>query len=107
MPEKPNCFECEYRGTVPGSAHSRCLHPATKASEDDNPHDELQSILASVGRAPPVVDAKAATQLNIQGNPHGIKKGWFNWPFNFDPTWLENCDGFTPAKEGKNSNVSS
>ena len=30
----------------------------------------------------------------VKGSPHGIKSGWFLWPFNFDPVWLENCDGF-------------
>ena len=24
MPEKPNCYECEHRGSVPGDAHSSC-----------------------------------------------------------------------------------
>jgi len=38
-------------------------------------------------------------ELNIRGNPHGIKRGWFSWPYNFDPVWLENCDGFE-EKEG-------
>jgi hypothetical protein len=33
-------------------------------------------------------------KLNIKGNPHGIRNGWFNWPMNFDPTWLEQCEGF-------------
>lgn len=32
---------------------------------------------------------------NVKGNAHGIKNGWFFWPFNFDPTWLQSCDGFT------------
>ena len=35
-----------------------------------------------------------AGECNIKGNEHGIKEGWFMWPFNFDPIWLENCDGF-------------
>lgn len=34
------------------------------------------------------------TTLNIKADPTGIKKGWFNFPFNFDPVWLDNCDGF-------------
>ena len=29
-----------------------------------------------------------------QGSNHGIKHGWFFWPFNFDPIWVEECDGF-------------
>jgi len=34
----------------------------------------------------------------VKGNSHGIKNGWFAWPFNFDPTWLEECDGFKGDK---------
>jgi hypothetical protein len=36
----------------------------------------------------------AASKLNIQATPHGVKNNWFNWPANFDPIWLENCSGF-------------
>lgn len=32
---------------------------------------------------------------NVKGNAHGIRSGWFMWPVNFDPTWLESCDGFS------------
>jgi len=37
----------------------------------------------------------ANTNANVTGNPHGRASGWFFWPFNFDPIWLESCDGFT------------
>jgi len=50
--------------------------------------------LAGVGRVAPVVDAAGAATLSVTGNPHGIKRGWFNWPWNFDPTWLQSCNGF-------------
>lgn len=33
-------------------------------------------------------------KAKVVGNSHGIKNGWFFWPFNFDPVWLEECDGF-------------
>ena len=23
----------------------------------------------------------------MTGNPHGIRSGWFAYPFNFDPAW--------------------
>lgn len=26
---------------------------------------------------------------DMVGNPHGIKKGWFNYPKKFDPIWKE------------------
>jgi len=88
---KPDCFKCKHRGKVPGSEHSRCNHPSTKKLIEDNPMLEVLGIFASVGRVPPI---QLETGLNIEGDPHGIAKGWFNWPFNFDPLWLENCDGF-------------
>ena len=35
----------------------------------------------------------------VKGDPHGIKSGWFCWPFNFDPVWLVECDGFDKKAE--------
>jgi hypothetical protein len=35
-------------------------------------------------------------QAHVEGSPHGIRKGWFLWPWNFDPTWLVSCDSFIP-----------
>jgi hypothetical protein len=79
------CYDCEYRGTVPGDAHSCCKHP----SIDENPLAELMGILGmSVG------GCSARDELNIRANEHGVRMGWFIWPVNFDPVWLENCDGF-------------
>jgi len=87
---KPNCYECEYRGTLPGDCHSKCLHPKVKEVVED-PLATLMSMMRGPLPIPPSVGA----QLNIKGNSHGIQKGWFNWPVNFDPVWLESCDGFT------------
>lgn len=69
MPDKHfNCYTCQFRGTIPGDCHSRCTNP------------------------------KSSSELNIQGSLHGIRQGWFLWPMNFDPTWLENCDGHKPVQ---------
>ncbi|MFI5304329.1 MAG: hypothetical protein ACHQYP_05970 [Nitrospiria bacterium] len=38
-------------------------------------------------------------EANVKGNAHGIKNGWFKWPYNFDPTWLISCDGFSNNPE--------
>ena len=33
---------------------------------------------------------------NMTGKPHGIKMGWFNYPYNFAPIWkTKRCDNFT------------
>ncbi len=34
----------------------------------------------------------------VQGSDHGKSHGWFAWPINFDPIWLEECDSFEPIK---------
>lgn len=94
--DRPNCYKCKWRGDVPGSAHSSCKHPSLEAA-NKNPGMQLAGIFASVGRFPPIV--VTSDELNIKGNPHGISHGWFNFPFNFDPTWLENCDGFESKGE--------
>ena len=87
---KSNCYKCIYRRRVPGDAHSSCKHPSV-ADVAGDPMSNIMAMFAGVGRGPPV---QGKNDLNIKGNDHGIKSGWFNWPWNFDPTWLENCDGF-------------
>lgn len=91
MKKKFDCWTCKYRDEVVGSAHICCKHPSLD-KVNDNVVMGLMSILASVQRVPPmIVNSK---QLNIKGDEYGIKSGWFNFPFNFDPTWLKNCDGY-------------
>jgi len=85
------CYKCIYRRDVSGSAHSQCTHPSLRKVTND-PVLQVFSIFASVGRVQPITVTNK--ELNIKGDPHGIKNGWFNFPFNFDPVWLLNCDGF-------------
>lgn len=30
----------------------------------------------------------------VEGSEHGISHGWFCYPFDYDPIWLEFCDSF-------------
>ena len=82
--EKPNCYECEYRGRVPGDAHSCCTYP-------ENDPDMFTGLFSKKN----MVNAK---KLNISADSHGIQNGWFMWPVNFDPVWLLTCDGFKSIK---------
>lgn len=93
----PNCYECMYRGEVPGSAHSCCNHPSNKKLHDD-PFLNLMAIFASVGRVAPVAGV-GDEKMIVKGSLYGIQKGWFNYPFNFDPVWLEECNGFKGKKK--------
>ena len=79
-----NCYECTYKGNVPGSAHSSCNYPGVKSGMFDL--FSRENIIISA-------------ELNIKANPHGVKSGWFIWPIDFDPVWLENCDGFTKKEK--------
>ena len=68
----------------------------------DNQLGELFAILGSVGRGPGVTGVQeAADELGIRGNFHGIRHGWFNWPYNFDPVWLDTCNGFEMRMEDR------
>ena len=46
------------------------------------------------------------TKAIVEGDLHGIRNGWFFYPLNFDPVWLEECDGFKPLKNNKKKGVS-
>jgi hypothetical protein len=76
---KANCYECKFRGNVAGDAHSCCNYSGNDTG------------ILSFFEPKNFENMK---KLNISGNKHGISHGWFMWPVNFDPVWLENCDGF-------------
>lgn len=84
MSDKPNCYKCKYRGSVPGDAHSCCKYPGNNTGMFD--------LFDSVN----LINNK---KLNITANLHGIRSGWFMWPVNFDPIWLESCNGFSLKEE--------
>lgn len=85
---KPKCYSCQYRRDVAGSAHSTCTHP------DRIPASVFFLTATAMGSTfggdleVPLGDGK------ISGRSHGISKGWFAWPFDFDPVWLIDCDGY-------------
>ena len=84
---KPNCYDCVHRRSIPGDSHSQCVHPKI------NDVDRITTGFALLAGQ----RSSAMKRLNIMGSEHGIKSGWFYWPLNFDPVWLETCNGF----EGK------
>lgn len=92
---KKKCYDCKYRGSIPGDVHSCCKHP-NLGNVTKDPLAGMMAIFASVGRVSPQMDIHAISkEFEIKANIHGIRNGWFNWPWNFDPIWLENCNAFT------------
>uniref|UniRef100_A0A6M3LL24 Uncharacterized protein n=1 Tax=viral metagenome TaxID=1070528 RepID=A0A6M3LL24_9ZZZZ len=68
-----NCYKCGYKGENPGSAHIRCKYNWRNSKLE----------------AP-------------SGNPHGIRNGWYIFPVNFDPTWMQtDCPAFSATVNEK------
>jgi len=73
MEKKKNCYNCTYRGEIPGDAHSRC---------------KFNWSLSEI--KPPKADEQ------------GIRKGWYLFPLNFDPVWQkEECKAFSDKADPK------
>ena len=84
------CYKCKFRGTIPGDAHSCCNHPRVKNITGGS--DMFSALVAVMGNPAEIMEA--AEELHLRANACGVRNGWFMWPANFDPIWLENCDGF-------------
>lgn len=91
---KPDCFKCKWRGEVVGSAHSCCKHPKNEEILN-NSIAQMLNILAGARKVP----LPSLSNLKVKGDEWGIKNGWFNFPFNFDPVWLLECNGFKQKEE--------
>jgi hypothetical protein len=49
----------------------------------------------------------AKPDAKMTGDPHGIKKGWFMYPFMFDPVWKTSpCANHEPSTPKQSSAVS-
>ena len=94
---KPNCYDCVHRRLLSGSAHSWCDHPILFGKGDDPLAAGLGVSLLDMSKYVIMV----CMALEITGNTHGIRKGWFNWPYSYDPVWLNSCKGETPKEETK------
>lgn len=68
----PTCYQCVYKTNIPGDCHISCRFDWSKRKD--------------------IVPPKA--------NAHGIAKGWYMFPVNYDPVWqLEECKAFSTIKD--------
>jgi hypothetical protein len=84
-----DCYSCKFRGTVPGSTHSRC-NAIIETVSDKAKGSELEMLLATHQ-----VELQADGKPIVNLDPHGVKSGWANWPLDFDPTWVSECLWFS------------
>jgi hypothetical protein len=82
-----DCYNCKFRGTVAGSAHSSCN---VIRSSGDEKSRELELLLAAGSVR--LTDGEDNPMVKL--NPHGIKNGWAMWPLDFDPVWVDDCKFF-------------
>ncbi len=87
--KKHNCYNCVYRKSIPGDAHSSCCHPSLKNIYNDASL-HLKSIFA--GRVKPFVIIN--NEIGVEVDKYGVKNGWCIFPFNFDPIWIIQCKGY-------------
>jgi hypothetical protein len=90
---KNNCYTCRFREPVVGSAHSAC----NACEQSDVLTKKIPKFLYYLGFA--TGQAKAPFEFS----QHGFNNGWFNYPVNFDPTWIKSeCLFFEPKNIEKN-----
>jgi len=90
-----NCYKCQFKGSVPGSAHSSC--GLIKAMLKGMPDDKIASmeVMLMLGQA----KLSSNDEDLIVLDPHGVKNGWADWPFDFDPVWVQKCEGFIEKED--------
>lgn len=73
-----NCHDCRFSKNIPGDCHIACGALI---------NDKAASLLAihlMIGNYNCVKET-----MGISFNPHGVQSGWCNFPFNYDPVWIE------------------
>jgi hypothetical protein len=95
----PTCKtqKCKYQASIPGDCHITCKHPIVE-NNSTALFSDIFRILGNRGGPRCALDS-ISKQMGIFGNKTGIKNGWFNWPFNFDPIWLERCAKFEAVEK--------
>jgi hypothetical protein len=85
-----NCNQCVHKRSNIGTHHIACAVIGDKIIDNGNIHiarlmggDPLFTVTL-IGEIP-------SLSVLLEINPHGFKKGWANWPLNFDPIWIDTC----------------
>lgn len=93
MSDMGACYRCIHRGGVPGSAHSSCNVLKAKTGK---PGGEMMAamVMMTEGQV-----SLPDYDLLVQGNPHGVRSGWFMWPVDYDPAWLTKCTVFNDGAD--------
>lgn len=95
MEKVHNCYNCKYRGEIPGSAHSCCTAIRAKFANPDDPRailGEVSLAFNTGSEIPGMLFPINEIKNSISINEHGKKNGWALWPLAFDPIWIDKCE---------------
>lgn len=99
MENEFDCRKCKYRGRAGSNTlHSKCCHPVVDQIMSD--HDALGIVFDNFSLHNKVTSGLWG--LNIEVEPSAVANGWCYWPFNFDPIWVKECNGFKAMGDGMN-----
>lgn len=90
MTDANKCYKCPHHKTTPGDAHLECDHPIARAV-GPNMLIAFGTGIAN-GFNINLKSPDGPLTISVYGKEHGIREGWFAWPINFDPIWLESCN---------------
>lgn len=76
------CHSCKYRKNIPGDTHSKCEYPLLK------PQDAMNITMASMAN-PDAFNKVVLENFGFTASTHALQSGYFCFPSNFDPTWME------------------
>ena len=85
--DRPNCYTCKYRGTVHGSAHSKCNILRDNYSYEG----DIMSLEIMIATGRYNITYQQTGDPVVKINEYGRKNGWGMWPIDFDPTWVDEC----------------
>jgi len=90
MPENmmSACMKCRFREQLQHTHHSACSFPGSLKLEA-----AILFMSGNIGGA-------------VVANQHGVDNGWFNWPMNFDPVWLEKCSFYEEKENAEHTSGS-
>lgn len=88
-----NCYNCQFRGNVPSSAHSSCH--VLRLNGDNSNVRNLEFLLAM--NQVSLIDKNTNKEL-VEVDDYGRKNGWASYPLDFDPIWIKKCSFYTEKK---------
>ena len=89
-----SCYNCKFRGSVPGSAHSSCQVLRNRFEDPNNPKVILLEMACAFGGTRLQLGDKEIIKID----PHGKNNGWAYWPLDFDPVWVSECQIYEEKK---------